>query len=257
MLYEVDRNNRERLTPLFAQMHDTMIRSCLEGHMGIAIADDLDDPTVAQIVVGDFVFLAGDVKSEAARKLLECIPLGKLVIAQNEQWKVQIEALYKERVVKVTRYAFKQDPKYLKCERLKILIGGLAEEYELKRMEGDILKNASLHALSEDFTAQFDSLEDFEKRGRGYCILYKGQVVCGASSYSIYNGGLEIEVDTHPSHRRKGLATVATAALILECLEGGIYPSYDAANLASVGVAQKLGYQLERPYDTYIINEKL
>lgn len=257
MLYEVDKKHRERLIPLFAQMHDTMIRSCLEGHMGIARADDLDAPTVAQIVVGDFVFLAGDVKSKAARKLLEGIPLGKLVITQNEEWKSQIEELYKERAVKVTRYAFKQDSSSLKCEHLKSLIEDLAEEYELKRMEGDLLKNASLHELSEDFTAQFDSLEDFEKRGRGYCILYKGQVVCGASSYSIYNGGLEIEVDTHPSHRRKGLATVATAALILECLEEGIYPSYDAAHLASVGVAQKLGYQLERPYDTYIINKRL
>lgn len=52
------------------------------------------------------------------------------------------------------------------------------------------------------------------------------------------------------------LATVAAAALILDCLDNGKYPSWDAANLNSVKLAQKLGYVLEYPYDAYYINYK-
>ena len=255
MLYTLDKKDGGRLIPLFEKMHDTMIWSYLGGHMGSAIVDDVEQPKMGQIVLGDFVFLAGDVTNEAAIELLENLPLEKFIITENRAWKDQIEKIYKEDVIKIVRYAFKKDLRFLRCNHLRNLIQSLSEEYDLKRMEGSLLRNTSLHELSKDFTGQFESLEDFEKRGRGYCILHKGKVVCGASSYSIYSGGLEIEVDTHPNYMRRGLATVATAALMLECLEEGLYPNYDAAHLASVGVAQKLGYQLERAYDTYMIRK--
>ncbi|WP_307720455.1 GNAT family N-acetyltransferase [Clostridium tagluense] len=44
--------------------------------------------------------------------------------------------------------------------------------------------------------------------------------------------------------------------MILDCLHRGKYPSYDAANLESVALAQKLGYVLDEPYDTYYIHSK-
>ena len=50
-----------------------------------------------------------------------------------------------------------------------------------------------------------------------------------ASSYTVYRGGIEIEIDTHPDHRRRGLARACGAALMLECLKRGLY-SWDAQN---------------------------
>ena len=35
------------------------------------------------------------------------------------------------------------------------------------------------------------------------------------------------------------------AALILQCLEEGLYPSWDAQNMISVHLAEKLGYELD------------
>lgn len=77
-----------------------------------------------------------------------------------------------------------------------------------------------------------------------------------ATSYTIYDEGIEIEVCTHPDHRRKGLATIVCAALILYCLDRGKYPNWDAANLNSVALAQKLGYTMEELCDTYYIKHK-
>ena len=80
--------------------------------------------------------------------------------------------------------------------------------------------------------------------------------VAGASPYAIYQNGIEIEIDTKPEYRGKGLATVCGAKLILECLERNIYPSWDAHDLRSVHLAEKLGYHLSHPYVTYeLINE--
>ena len=88
--------------------------------------------------------------------------------------------------------------------------------------------------------------------------------VAGASSYSAYrgtdrrdeagkNGGIEIEIDTREDYRRQGLASVCGARLILECLDRGLYPSWDAQNRWSVSLAEKLGYHFSHEYTAYEI----
>ncbi len=108
----------------------------------------------------------------------------------------------------------------------------------------------------EDFTSQFDSIDDFIDRGVGYAILNKGQVVSAATSFSIFDDGIEIEIASHPEHRRKGLAKIVASALILDCLDREKYPSWDGANVESVELAKKLGYTFKEPYDTYFIQIK-
>ncbi len=54
--------------------------------------------------------------------------------------------------------------------------------------------------------------------------------------------------------RRKGLATIACAALILRCLDEGLYPSWDAQNMNSVHLAEKLGYEFDHEYTAYEVS---
>ena len=82
-------------------------------------------------------------------------------------------------------------------------------------------------------------------------ILKDGSIVSGASSYSRYLEGIEIEVDTVESERRKHLATIVCSALILRCLKEGMYPSWDAQNMDSVHLAEKLGYEFDHEYTVY------
>ena len=60
MIYEADINVRKKLISMFEKIDSTIILSYLQGHMGTAWVDDLENPTVAQITVGIFVFFAGD-----------------------------------------------------------------------------------------------------------------------------------------------------------------------------------------------------
>ena len=99
-----------------------------------------------------------------------------------------------------------------------------------------------------DFVSAFESKEKYLQIGRGMVILKDGQIVSGASSYTRYKEGIEIEVDTIEAERRKHLATIACSALILNCLEEGLYPSWDAHNKASVALAEKLGYNYHHGY---------
>lgn len=78
-----------------------------------------------------------------------------------------------------------------------------------------------------------------------------GRLVAGAASYSRYRGGIEVEVDTHPACRGQGLATAASAALLLACLDRGLYPSWDAHTRQSLALAEKLGYRYSHAYPAY------
>ena len=62
---------------------------------------------------------------------------------------------------------------------------------------------------------------------------------------------IEIEVDMIEPERRKHLATVACSVLILECLKEGLYPSWDAQNINSVHLAEKLDYEFDHEYVAY------
>lgn len=256
LIYQADSKTKKALISMFADLDSTIILSCLQGHMGTAWIDDLDNPKVAQVIVGIFSFYAGDSDADEAEELLHNLPEDILVIVKTDAWKKRLETVHQGSFEKFQRYRFKKSSADLSNNYLKPLLSKLPDDYELRRIDATIANDPALHEISEDFTCQFDSIEDYLKRGTGFAVLHRGQVVSGASSFSIYDDGIEIEVGTHPDHRRKGLATVVSAALILDCLGRGKDPSWDAATPESAALAKQLGYVFEEAYDTYYINNR-
>ncbi|MGE7887049.1 GNAT family N-acetyltransferase [Bacillus cereus] len=256
MIYEANIHTRKKLVSMFEDFNSVVLLSYLQGHMGTAWVNNLENPTVAQITVGIFTFYAGDPNVKETEELLRNIPERILVIVNSEEWKKRLETFYERKIDKFLRYKFKRNSKVFNRPKLQSFISTLPKGYELRRIDEHIANNPTLHNLSEDFIGQFQSVEDYINRGVGYSILYNGEVVCGASSYSIYDDGIEIEVATDYNHRRKGLATVVSAALILDCLEKDIYPNWDAANTTSAKLAEKLGYDFDKAYDTYFVDNR-
>ncbi|GGE70480.1 GNAT family N-acetyltransferase [Priestia taiwanensis] len=254
MIYEATNEGKKKIAPMFEGMLDTLILSCLQGHMGTAWVNDVDNPTAAQIIVGDFAFYAGDAYATGVEELLRNIPEHMLIIVDTDEWKERIEEVHAGSLDKFLRYQFYKNPEHLKKEHVQTFLSHLPTGYELVKLDTSIVHEPTLHELSDDFIARFDSGEDYVERGIGYAILHEGKVVCGAGSYSIYDSGIEIDIVTHKNHRRKGLATVAAAALIMDCLEQDKYPSWDAANTNSAKLAEKLGYVFKEAYDTYYIH---
>ncbi|PEI79990.1 GNAT family N-acetyltransferase [Bacillus toyonensis] len=256
MIYEANIHTRRKLVSMFEDFNNVILLSYLQGHMGRAWVNDLENPTVAQVTVGIFTFYTGDPNVKETEELLRNIPEKMLVIVNSEEWKKRLETFYERKIDKFLRYKFKRNSEFFNRSKLQSFISTLPKGYELRRIDEHIANNSTLHKLSEDFTSQFQSVEDYLNRGIGYSILYNGEVICGASSYSIYDKGIKIEVATDLNHRRKGLATVVSAALILDCLEKGKYPNWDAANTTSAKLAEKLGYVFDKAYDTYFVDNR-
>ncbi|MFW9982840.1 MAG: GNAT family N-acetyltransferase, partial [Candidatus Thorarchaeota archaeon] len=100
----------------------------------------------------------------------------------------------------------------------------------------------------------FGSSEEFYKNGIGYCIKYNDEIVSMASTFTPYTDIFEIQVDTFDTkHRRKGLATAVSAAIMVHALEKNITPYWDAANEASIQLALKLGYTDPEPWEGYYL----
>ena len=246
----VNSEDRARIAPLFADMEDTMIRSCLQGRMGEAYADALP-PACAQILLGDFAFLAGDVQASGAEELVRHIPRYLLVIPKEPRWGPCLQSAHGERCRVVTRYATARNPRFDR-EFLGRLADALPEGVHLEPL-GERWYGWSKGSWGRDLCSQFPTFEAYERDGIGFVVVRDGEVLSGASSYSVYDGGIEIEIDTREDCRRRGLAAACAARLILACLDRGWYPTWDAANPASAALAEKLGYRVARAYAAYAV----
>lgn len=227
-----------------------MIWSCLQGYMGYFVTDHEENPSAAQIVLGDFCYYAGTPGRDLAARAA-----APIIVPQNEEWGSCIESVWGSRVTRSLRYAIKKEPDAFRSEQLHRFAESLEQGYDLQLIDKKIYDYVLRNDWSKDLCSQFASYDDYRKRGLGVAVMYQGKPVCGASSYSVYQGGIEIEIDTKPEFRRKGLATACGAKLILECLARGLYPSWDAHDLRSVSLAEKLGYHMDHPYTVYIKTE--
>ena len=238
----------ERLTALFDGWEETMVWSCLQGVMGRAMWNE--GVTAGLIASGDFCFLAG----EPDRALL-ARAAGPILAPRTPDWHPLIEAYFGPRAIPETRYAIKKEPGIFDRRRLEALAAALPAGYELRLIDEAMVPVLLAQAWSRDLCAAFDSPADCCRRGVGVAALYEGVPVAGAGSYCVYRGGIEVEIDTRPDHRRRGLATACGARLILECLDRGLYPNWDAIDLRSAALAEKLGYRRGDPYPVYWIGE--
>lgn len=236
----------KKIAPLFEGWEETMIWSCLDGSMGHALCDNEENPASAQIILGDLCFFAGAANDELSLKAGS-----PFLVPQSEAWCESIERAWGERVQKRLRYSIKKEPDVFNTVKLTCYANSLPDGFSLRLFDEAIVRESFEQSWSRDFCAQFADAADFLARGIGVAALYDGKLVAGASSYSVYRGGIEIEIDTKPEFRRQGLATACGAKLILECLSRGLYPSWDAYDLRSVSLAEKLGYHLDRPYVVY------
>lgn len=254
-VYHMDCENIEKLNVLFENWNETLIWSCLQGYMGTAWADNTTNPKSGQIVIADFCFFAG----EANKSFVKNKPLSHksdfvIMVPQNEEWAKMIEAEYGANATKITRYAIKKEPNVFSVEKLKAFTNAVNQDYDIRLIDEKIFEATRANKWSADLCSQFESYEKYCEKGLGVAALHNGELVCGASSYTVYNDGIEIEIDTKKDYRRKGLALACGAKLILECIARNLYPSWDAQNKGSVALAEKLGYHFDKEYIAYEVN---
>lgn len=239
----------QNAAPLFQGWEETIIWSCLQGIMGAVFAPDMETPDAAMAVLGDFRFFAGIPNQELVLYKQSSL----ILVPQNDGWAELIRHCFPDKAWQITRYAIKKEPQVFDREHLRQVLTALPDGYELRLIDEALYRRCLTEDWSRDLVSQFDSYERYRQLGLGAVILKDGEILSGASSYSRYREGIEIEIDTRPDQRRKGFACICGAKLILECLRRGLYPSWDAHTPASVALAEKLGYRCSHPYTAFEI----
>ena len=213
--------------------------------------DNPDHPKSVLGCLGSWWYLAGEPNKELVRKKSK----GWYgLFPQNKKWEKLIKEVYPEAEM-YTRYAIFQDANFDKA-KLQGMIDSLPEGYELKKIDAKIY---NLISEVDDYDVEelidwFDTKKQFLEQAIGYAVMKNGEVVGGASTAYRFPEGIDIEVDIAKKHRRKGLASAASAKLILDCLERGWKPTWDAANMKSVHLSEKLGYKFDHKYHCFSIS---
>ena len=255
MVYKMSEHNRNKAEALFDGWQETLIWSCLQNVMGHIYVNHSENPTAAMAILGDFSFFAGMPDKELiAYKPDWCSQDFMIMVPGNDEWAALIVECYQEKAKKVTRYAIKKEKDIFDNIYLQTVVDGLPDTYKVKMIDEQIFEQCKKISWCRDFVSQYDSYAFYQKYGLGAVILKGDEIVSGASSYSGYLGGIEIEIDTREDYRRRGLAFTAGAKLILECLNRDWYPSWDAQNKWSVALAEKLGYHYSHDYTAYEIS---
>lgn len=251
-MIKLSQAQKKNVWPLVEGWPETIIWTGLQGHWGSVWADDAEKPRSARIVVGDFVFYAGEPNVDMVRST-EGFFKESILTPQNEAWAALVEEVWGTQTEKLTRYSIKKEMECFDRTRLEEMASRLPDGYEMRMFDSELAAQALQEAWSWHLCGQYDGVEDFLRRGIGVGITCNGKLAAGAASYSVYDTGIEIEIDTDPAHRGKGLATACGGKLILECLDRGLYPSWDAADLRSVHLAEKFGYHMDAAYPAWFL----
>jgi len=207
-----------------------------------------------------FSFLAGDASSPAARELVAVWPPenmgGCTLVPENDRWAALVEEVFPQSE-KHTRYATSKTEHNFNHDRLRAMTADPSDELHIVRIDASMYDKIYSQNWSKDLVANFPDGESFERLAVGFACLHGGEIVGAASCYSVYDRGIEIEIDTREDFRRRGIARACAASLVLYALEHGLYPSWDAANLMSMGLAQSLGYIPAGEYPGYWLSAKM
>lgn len=251
---EIKANQSNDLRRLFPECKWNYIADAiLEGSMGKVLVNDKENPSVAALSLPKYkiYILGGDATHPAAREFLTKIPSFSFLFFGTQGWIKLLDEVQSGKIIGLKRHTFSSES--LDIEKLKALRSQLPENFKIERINLQYAQQiaAEKSNLADGQSLGFVSPEDFIERGFGYCALENRKIVCVASTGAVCSKGIEVQINTHKKYRKRGLASATSAALIIECLEKGIDPNWDAATDESAGLANKLGYLPKGEYDEY------
>lgn len=237
---------------------EVTLYACLEGHMGRVWVDDRKAPSCSVILSGDFYFILGKYNKKEENSIVGILSDRRVyaIILDAMEWKLLLDRLqrdFPESYISFTRYSLDGNKKWFDKEKLKSNVKAIEPEFHLVRIDERIYEITQKEEWTLDFCSNYLSLEEFMEHGIGYVVMIGDEIIAGASSYGYCEGRLEITIETKEAYRRKGLALACASALILDSLDRDIYPRWDAANMNSVALAEKLGYRFKQEYIVYRI----
>lgn len=228
--------------------YDTLIDAAIHGYHGKILADSAKNPKVCQINVSFFTYFAGDANCEVAKEIVKNIPIGTVVVASNKNWENLIKKIHQNHYQEFKRFSFTHEG--IDINELDKLIAKLPKKYTIKRIDRTLAEKIIKEPWCDGLVSNFKDIDEFLAKGLGFCVLDGEKIISGASSFIYYNGGYEVEIDTHKDYQRQHLATSVGAKFIKHCLSNNFTPHWDAENEHSMKIAEKFGFKIDREYNS-------
>jgi len=253
--YPLTKGNRIRLAQAFRNVPrvDISIECVLEDQIGKAFVDDPQNPSACMIQIGPFHYFAGDAASNGGREMVRNFQPYNLFMSASSGWAEAFKQEYKERFVQIERYSFSSGQ--LEIEHLRKLCQDSKFAQDVRQMDAALLERLKGHDHFID-VSDFESPIDFEDRGIGFYIEKNGKIIGAAYSSLVCSTGIEVSLFVEEEYRRQRVATVLSANLVRWCLEHGMDAHWDAANLESCKLAEKLGYTPAGRYQAYYLKDR-
>jgi len=269
VIYELDKSKYEKVRPLFNQLDCNLIISAVieRTSPGRIYVDDVVTPETAFLCSVEGYYLAGPVDNGSFNKALNRLIFEKFfagdTVRKNEtdisigfhpdSWKDKMEVIFRGRTpLKALR-------RHYLCRELKAVDwkSRVPEGFSVQRADQKLLETHGLvipDHVTNWMKTNWGSISDFLKGGFGFCMLHGKKVASWSIADCVSGVACEIGIHTHPDYRRRGLATLTAAATVDYCLSSGFTSvgwHCDEHNLGSIGVAEKVGFELERKYTQY------
>ncbi len=253
------------IKPLFESIsHNLVIHTMLEGHPAAKIwANDESDPTIALLWdrLDEFLFLGGVLDSEVSIQELHSILVDTIIPESVERggscmvlqcsfdnWAVHIPAL-----LEGTQITTKQKILYVFDSKSTLKVENwrdkLPKDYNVLKFDNNLL-GSDLENLEDAVRTTgyvWGDFDTFNKDGVGFCVSTNGKLVSRCLTDFVRGKEYELYAETKSEFRGKGLATIATAALVEHLIESEnslIWQCW-GDHIASIKVAERVGFRKE------------
>lgn len=247
MIFEINNFKKlQEIKPFFTDIRFYMGNSVLDGVMGKAFVDNIENPNIAFLVVRKYCFISGNINDKKLKDIIDK-NFKNYTLIPSDIIANKIEKIYSNNVQKSQRYSIKKEVSF-DIDKLYRMSNRPEKDFKLIQIDEVLADNIK--------KLEFINITDnYKKNGIGFCCVHNNEIIGVASSNIFYKEGIEVNIKVKEEYRRKGIATAMASKLIIECLNQNKKISWDAANLNSVSLAEKLGFEYDSAYNIYNFKE--
>lgn len=111
MIYKLE--DTKTVNYLFEKWDEGVIWGCLEKVMGDIYVDNLNNPTSAMAILGDFCYFAGKLNEELVMFKPDKLKNSIIMVPEDTEWGNLIEKCFGNKAERTTRYAMKRKKVFL------------------------------------------------------------------------------------------------------------------------------------------------
>lgn len=249
------KTNRVKIARAFSdhKRYDLTLESVIEGQMGKAFTNNIEDMKLIRVEIEPFNYFAGDALHPEALTMVKSLKPNSFVMPSQNGFEALIHDVFENKVHVMNRSLYHargldQQEITRQIEAFEPL--GQISRVDLKRAKAVFEDHKSMIYLKD-----FESASDFYERGLGFVMELEGKIIGAAYSTIISGAKAQIALNVSHAYRKQGIATILALHFVKHCLENHIEPVWVANNPETCKLAEKIGFELDATYNILYIAE--